>query len=174
MTEIRYAHLRLEDAEGVADLARRVWHAHFPGIISTAQIDYMLAQRYKPGLIRQTMARGDHWDLAWAGEELVGYSHGYPMGEGDYKLDKLYVTPDLQRHGIGAGLFERHIAHARAAGCDRLVLRVNRHNEQAISAYQKYGFSIATPLVEEIGGGFVMDDYVMIYSADSPRPGLPQ
>jgi GNAT superfamily N-acetyltransferase len=162
MAEIEVGALRLEEAEALAELARTIWHAHYPAILSAAQIDYMLEQRYKPGLIRQTLARGDRWDVARAAGELVGFAHAYPVSDGDFKLDKLYVHPDWQRHGIGARLLERVAAHARDHACTRLLLRVNRQNAQAIAAYLKYGFQVATVIVEDIGGGFVMDDYVMV------------
>ncbi len=161
MTTLEFGNLRQEEAETLAALARLIWLAHYPAIIGTAQIDYMLAQRYAPGLIRQTQARGDRWDVARAGGALVGFAHGYTISADDYKLDKLYVHPDWQRHGIGAALLARMQRHARDHGCNRLVLRVNRHNAQAIAAYHKYGFHVATLIVEDIGGGFVMDDYVM-------------
>ena len=154
--------LRLDEAEAVADLARTVWNAHYPGIIGQAQIDYMLDQRYKPGLIRQLLARGDLWLAARADGDLVGFVHGHPLADGDYKLDKLYVDPDWQRHGIGGELIAGIVRHARAHGSNRLVLRVNRQNRQAIAAYEKHGFKVATLIVEDIGGGFVMDDYVMV------------
>jgi ribosomal protein S18 acetylase RimI-like enzyme len=162
MNEIVFARLRLDEAEALAELARVVWQAAYPAIISQGQIDFMLAQRYKPGLIRQTLARGDRWDAAWDGDNMVGFAHGYPMSDGDYKLDKLYVHPDYQRHGIGRLLIERIERHAREHSCGRLVLRVNRNNANAIAAYRKYGFAVATEVVEQIGEGFVMDDYVMI------------
>jgi len=41
------------------------------------------------------------------------------------------------------------------------LLRVNRHNQWAIDAYLKQGFTVATIYMEDIGGGFMMDDYVM-------------
>ena len=153
--------LHPEEAEALAALAGVVWRAHYPDIISAEQIDYMLADRYKPALIRQTLARGDRWLVARAWDALVGFAHGYALAEGDYKVDKLYVHPDWQRHGIGEHLMERLTDHARRHGARRLVLRVNRNNDQAIAAYRKYGFEILVPVVEEIGGGFVMDDYVM-------------
>jgi ribosomal protein S18 acetylase RimI-like enzyme len=162
MAEVEFAHLRLEEAEALAGLARIIWQAHYLAIISQAQIDYMLDQRYKPGLIRQTLARGDRWEVARDHETLVGFAHGYPMSDGDYKLDKLYVHPDYQHHGIGGRLLDRLVRHARSHDCARLVVRVNRNNVNAIAAYRKYGFSVATEMVEEIGGGFVMDDYVML------------
>lgn len=162
MTEpVRIGRLALEEAEAVAELARLIWHAHYPGIISLEQIDYMLRDRYKPALIRQTLARGDQWLVARAGGALVGFAHGYALVEGDFKLDKLYVHPDWQRNGIGRGLTEAIAGYARRRGFRRLVLRVNRHNAQAIAAYRRYGFEILVPVVEDIGAGFVMDDYVM-------------
>lgn len=154
--------MRPEEAETLSALASTVWHRHYPGIISERQIDYMLAQRYKPGLIRQTLARGDRWDVARAAGEVLGFAHGYAVSAHDFKLDKLYVHPDWQRHGIGARLLQRMQTHARDHGCGRLLLRVNRHNSQALAAYRKYGFSVATTVTEEIGEGFVMDDYVML------------
>ena len=38
--------LRNEDVSALASLARDIWRAHYPGIISVAQIEYMLAERY--------------------------------------------------------------------------------------------------------------------------------
>jgi diamine N-acetyltransferase len=162
MMTIDVSPLRLDEAEAVAALARTVWHAHYPGIITPAQIDYMLDQRYKPGLIKQLLARGDLWLAARAGDELVGFAHGYELQDGDFKLDKLYVAVNWQRHGIGRALIDKVGAQARKHRCNRLLLRVNRQNQKAIDAYLKYGFTVATIVVEEIGEGFLMDDYVMI------------
>ena len=40
-------------------------------------------------------------------------------------------------------------------------LRVNRHNDAAIRAYRRAGFVIVASDCLPIGGGFVMDDYLM-------------
>lgn len=154
--------LRLDEAEALVDLAGRIWRAHYPAIITPAQIEYMLAQRYKPGLVRQLLARGDLWLAARAEAALVGFAHGHPLDAGDYKLDKLYVHSAWQRQGIGGRLIAELARHAREHGAERLVLRVNRQNQAAIQAYLKHGFQVATLIVEDIGGGFMMDDYVMV------------
>lgn len=159
--EIEISALRLDEADALATLARDIWHAHYPAIISRAQIDYMLDQRYKPGLVKQLLARGDLWLAARASSELVGFAHGMALQDGDFKLDKLYVATDWQRHGIGGKLIERVAQHARRHDCNRLLLRVNRQNKQAIEAYLKHGFTVATIIMEDIGNGFLMDDYVM-------------
>lgn len=158
---IEISPLHLDEAEALAELARSVWYASYPGIISREQIDYMLDQRYKPGLVKQLLARGDLWLAARADGELVGFAHGHPLADGDYKLDKLYVATAWQRHGIGGELIRGVAERARRHGHTRLLLRVNRQNQPAIDAYLKHGFTVATIIVEDIGGGFVMDDYVM-------------
>jgi GNAT superfamily N-acetyltransferase len=166
MAEIEISPLRLDEADAVVELAGRVWRAHYPGIISPAQIEYMLEQRYRPVLVKQFIARGDVWLAARAGVEIVGFAHGHPLGDGDYKLDKLYVATGLQRHGIGGLLIRAMAERALMLGYARLALRVNRQNQQAIDAYLKHGFTVQTIYLENIGGGpglenYVMDDYVM-------------
>ncbi len=162
MSQLVLSSLRPEEAEALAELAARIWRQHYPTIISSAQIEYMLARRYSPPLIRQTLARGDHWDVVRSGEALLAFAHSFRLEGGAVKLDKLYVHPQWQRRGLGRMLLSRIEARARAEGRSHLLLRVNRRNDQAIAAYRKYGFFVAREVVEDIGEGFVMDDYVMV------------
>ena len=55
-----------------------------------------------------------------------------------------------------------HRPPSRNHGVNRLVLRVNRQTQNAIDAYLKHGFTVATVVVEDISGGYVMDNYVMV------------
>jgi ribosomal protein S18 acetylase RimI-like enzyme len=156
------------DVEAVAALAREVWHAHYPGIISVAQIEYMLAQRYDPAVIRSELARPDVWWFVCREDGvLAAYMALQRDAPGVIKIDKLYVKPALQRRGLGARLLEHAAAVAQAAGCGELVLAVNRGNARAIAAYRKHGFSVREAVVKDIGGGFVMDDYVMAKTLDA-------
>ena len=61
-----------------------------------------------------------------------------------------------------AMLLKRIEAIARERGFATLVLGVNKMNTQAIAAYRKHGFAIRESVVTDIGGGFMMDDYVMV------------
>jgi ribosomal protein S18 acetylase RimI-like enzyme len=42
-----------------------------------------------------------------------------------------------------------------------VILAVNKRNTAAIGSYRKYGFVVRESIVDDIGHGFVMDDYVM-------------
>jgi len=152
-----------EDAEALSALAREIWYAHYPAIISTEQIEYMLAQRYRPEAIRADLARGGvWWDKLVVDGRLAGFScYFHAGGRGEMKLDKLYVRTDLQRRGHGGALIRRAAAVAKARGCARLTLAVNKRNAAAIAAYRKHGFAVVDAVVNDIGGGFVMDDYIM-------------
>ena len=149
------------DVGAVSALARTVWQATYPALISQAQIDAMLADRYAPPRIREQMDNPRHaWRVARQDDALTGFAHAM-LDENGCKLDKLYVHPAQQRRGIGAALLREIEAWARAQQARRLWLQVNRGNAQAIRAYAKYGFRIVESRVFDIGNGFVMDDHVM-------------
>ena len=159
---VRIEPLSDADVEAMAALAREIWHAHYPAIISTAQIEYMLEQRYQPALVREELARpGIWWDKLLVGAEMAGFASYFTTRPAEMKLDKLYVHPLHQRRGCGGLMIARACEVARAQGCDRLVLAVNKNNRHAIAAYLKHGFRIADTVTKDIGGGFVMDDYLM-------------
>jgi ribosomal protein S18 acetylase RimI-like enzyme len=152
------------DVERLVAVAREIWLAHYPAIIGIAQIEYMLAQRYSPEVIRAELrCDGLWWDKLMAGAEMVGFASYFLTGtDGEMKLDKLYVHPAHQRHGHGGRMIARACAVAREQGCDRLVLAVNKGNSEAIAAYRKHGFRVTDAVVKDIGGGFVMDDYILV------------
>lgn len=157
------APLAAADAAAVAALAREIWHAHYPGIISVAQIEYMLAQRYDPAVIRAELAQPGVWWYKWlqAGRIIAYLSLHHDPAAAAMKIDKLYVHPAQQRSGFGCRLVAHAVSVARSQGCGQLELAVNRANAQAIAAYRRYGFAVRESVVKDIGGGFVMDDYIM-------------
>ena len=152
------------DIEPLTVLAREIWRQHYPGIITVKQIEYMLEQRYKPEILREELQRqGLWWDKLLVDGRMTGFaSYFLTANAGEMKLDKLYVHRDHQRKGYGGMLVARALGIARENKCATLVLAVNKNNRNAIAAYRKYGFRSAGSAVTDIGGGFVMDDYIMV------------
>jgi ribosomal protein S18 acetylase RimI-like enzyme len=150
----------------VQRLAGVIWHAHYPGIITHDQIDYMLLRGYALDALEGFLAADDRGlELAKVEGTLAGFVAWYVTDDlALAKLDKLYVLPARQRHGLGGALIARAAELARKAGAEMLVLNVNKQNAQAIRAYAKHGFVVRESVVNDIGGGYVMDDYVMARS----------
>ena len=154
----------MADVNALVALAREIWRVHYPAIIGTAQIEYMLAQRYDLQVVRGEIGRdGTWWDKLMAEGEMAGFASYFLTGvPGEMKLDKLYVHPRHQRRGYGGRMIARACEVARTRGCGRVVLAVNKGNRGAIDAYLKHGFRVEGAVIKDIGGGFVMDDYVMV------------
>lgn len=165
MHEIRPLHVN--EVATLAALARVIWRAHYPGIISAAQIEYMLDERYDEKVIRAELARGGvWWDVLLVDGVMSGYTSYFWLdgtsAADTIKIDKLYLHPSLQRQGYGSRIVN-HVAQRTAPmGCRQLTLAVNRHNKGAIGAYHRCGFRIADTSLKRIGGEFWMDDYIMV------------
>ena len=161
MDETSLHRLTPTEVDAVSALARVVWQATYPALISQAQIDTMLAERYAPAGIRTQLDDPRHaWWVVEKSQALAGFAHASLDGT-NCKLDKLYVHPHSQRQGIGRALLYAVQDWARQQQAQRLWLQVNRGNTQAIRAYEHYGFHIVESRVFDIGHGFVMDDHVM-------------
>ena len=149
------------EVPAIAALAREIWQATYPGIITQEQIDFMLEQRYGHERLYDDLEDLHKWsDQAFYAGRRVGFAFS-EICKGEFKLDKLYIHPDVQRQGVGGQLIEHVAARARREGYPCVVLQVNKRNVNAIDSYEKYGFVVRTATVDDIGHGYVMDDYVM-------------
>lgn len=136
MTQVEIRPVTATEVEAIAQLARLIWNSHYPGIISQAQIDFMLGQRYNAPRLREELQRQDlWWDQAFVDGVRAGFASVQRSGlPGEIKLDKIYVHPELQRRGVGAALIDHVVARGRASGCTTLILAVNKRNDKAIAA----------------------------------------
>ncbi len=143
------------------DLAQRIWRECYPGIITSEQIEFMLGWMYSEEEIRRQLAAGIPWAVAEQDGKAIGYLSYQPEPDGRVKISKLYVLPARQRQGHGQRLLAHICEQARALGAREVWMQVNKRNEPAIAAYLKAGFRIEREAVFDIGGGFVMDDFLM-------------
>lgn len=159
--EHRIRRIGPEELPVVEKLARQIWPAVYPGIISQAQIDYMLTVWYPPSaMAREMELRGTWFALIEAsGHGPVGYVSVELHPEGVCFINKLYLLPEWHGHGLGASALEWTREAARQMGCTRLQLRVNKANAPAIRAYRRAGFVFLEDVCTDIGSGFVMDDF---------------
>ena len=149
------------DVPAISALAREIWQASYPGIITQEQIDFMLEQRYGVERLYDDLEQADKWlDQAFYEGRRIGFAF-CEIYKGEFKLDKLYIHPDVQRRGVGGQLIEHVAQRAKKLGYPAVILAVNKRNGKAIGSYKKYGFAVRAAIVDDIGCGFVMDDYIM-------------
>ena len=147
----------------IRDLAFSIWPQVYPGIISEAQIHYMLELRYHLDVLRADLEKGVRFALVVLDDQPVGFTAFEPREEdGEAFLHKLYLVPEVAGRGLGAQALEWVTNQARRLGLRRLRLFVNKNNAGAVRAYLRNGFTFHEDKVTDIGDGFVMDDYVMV------------
>ena len=162
MDQVTITRLDENDIDTLIPLASRIWHAHYPGIITPEQIDYMLERGYTRQILRDEIEnQGVTWLAIKAGEVMIGFASVGPYAPATMKLHKLYLLPEYHGTGIGARALAELEQIARDNAASVLVLNVNRHNSKAIRAYERSGWHVAEEVVADIGNGYVMDDYVM-------------
>jgi N-acetylglutamate synthase-like GNAT family acetyltransferase len=158
-------HLRLRQASEadipiIRQLADRIWWAHYPSIISEAQIAYMLGSLYsEEALARQMNEEGQVFWLPEMNGQALGFLAVSQQEPGAYFLHKFYL--DTREKGMGAILFQMLLE--KCPGLQTMRLRVNRQNFKSVNFYFKIGFRIEFCVDTPFGEGYVMDDFQMIY-----------
>ncbi|WP_423822110.1 GNAT family N-acetyltransferase [Salinisphaera sp. SPP-AMP-43] len=147
----------------LAALAHVIWHQHYTPIIGEDQVRYMLDGGYNEAVLAEQQAAGTCFTLARRDDRFIAFAavSPDPAEPSTAWLDKLYVLLEARNLGVGRRLVARAADQAAAAGADTLRLRVNRHNADSITAYQRLGFVVEYEDIKDIGQGYVMDDYVM-------------
>lgn len=150
------------DIEIVANLAQEIWNEHFTPLIGQAQVGYMLEQFQSPSSIRKQVASGYLYLLAQQKGRNVGYAGLIPDNEKHTaQLSKFYLLQQLRGQGLGRELMRHIEALCQNRQITRIWLTVNRHNEAPIAAYKKMGFIRTDEVIQDIGAGYVMDDFIM-------------
>lgn len=150
-----------DQVERIAQLARKIWRAHYISLIGAEQVTYMLRSIQSAEAISQAIAKGTVYHLLCDQQgHDVGYC-AYEQRADHCFLSKLYVDAACRGQGYGQQALSLVEAAARDAQQASLRLTVNKDNCDSIQWYQRHGFEIVDEIVIDIGGGHVMDDYVL-------------
>lgn len=146
----------------VAELAAAIWHEHYLPLIGAAQVDYMLEKfQSVPAMRRQLQEGYEYFLVSDAQADPVGYLAVQEQPGRRMFISKFYLHHRCRGRGTGRRCMEFIEGLARQRELADLWLTVNKANP-ALHAYQRLGFAITESVVADIGGGYVMDDYVMM------------
>jgi diamine N-acetyltransferase len=144
----------------VVALAREIWTEHYTPIIGREQVEYMLDRFQSERAVRDQIGSGFLYFLIEERGRFIGYAAVLPKAD-ELFLGKFYLKISHRRKGYGRKAIEYLLSLAKARGLRKITLTVNKSNTNAIHAYERLGFRNLGPVVQDIGGGFVMDDYRM-------------
>lgn len=145
----------------LAELASSIWNEHFPPIIGQEQVDYMVCRfQSESAISKQIRNEGYQYYFIPCDGKNVGYFAIRPDPDALF-LSKIYILHDYRGRGLARVSFEFIEDQCLLLKLPRIRLTVNRGNARTVDIYRKIGFSIVRTQVVDIGGGFVMDDYVM-------------
>ena len=159
------------DIDTIREMAHRIWRAHYPDIIGTEQVEYMLRLLYSEETLHRHITHdGQTFWLVRSDEGAVaGFLAIGREADGAYFLHKFYIDNEQRGRGLGARVFERLLAEY--PDLRELRLTVNRRNYKSINFYFKLGFVIEQCVEIPIGRGFVMDDFRMLWRKERRPAG---
>jgi ribosomal protein S18 acetylase RimI-like enzyme len=116
--------------EGDVDVVAEVWHSAGQKAYTFIETWMSFSLDHATRVLRDSIAvECDVWVA-----EIDGVIVGYMALKGSY-LDRLYVSPSSQRHGVGTSLF----SHAMKLSPTGLELHTHQKNLPACSFYKKHG-----------------------------------
>ena len=160
------------DIASVARLASEIWNKHFVPIIGQQQVDYMLAKFQSAPAVAGQIADGVEYYLVMNHGRKAGYlAIIFSPVDSSAQLSKIYLKEEYRGAGHGSAMMAFVEERCRKTGIRELWLTVNRHNAGPIAFYRRHGFAKSEELVQDIGSGFVMDDYKMMRSITQQEDG---
>ncbi len=144
----------------VESLAREIWTEHYTPIIGREQVEYMLEKFQSAKAIMDQIKEGMLYYLIELDSAPIGYVAVLPKEkERELFLSKIYVRSADRGKGYGRKAMQFAESLAMDRGLNKIALTVNKQNLESINAYEKLGFRNIGSLVQDIGSGFIMDDY---------------
>lgn len=148
------------DTDTIAQLAHKIWNAHYVAIVGQAQVDYMLQEMYSnKSLLEQINIKKHVFYLIQKEKEFIGFISLSTQNNADFFLHKFYIDQQQSNAGIGTEVLNSIIDLIKPK---TLTLTVNRQNFKSINFYFKNHFKIDRVEDFDIGNGYEMNDFVMV------------
>lgn len=141
-------------------IADKIWRDYYISIIGKQQVDYMLKKFQSKEAITAQIDEGFLYYLIKEKDDYIGYI-AFTIKDKEILLSKIYVLSEKRGKGYGAKAMTFVEKIAKEKKCFKITLTVNKNNTNSIAFYEKFGFINAGSNVQDIGNGFIMDDYKM-------------
>ena len=152
-----------EQIQEIAALAEIIWHQHFTPIIGKDQVVYMVDKFQSYPAIKGQIADGYEYFQLYIDGEFLGYTGVHDEGDRLF-LSKLYIKKEARGNHLATHAFEFLKSICKERGLSAIWLTCNKYNDNTLAVYDHLGFKIIDTQEADIGGGFIMDDYILEYT----------
>ena len=161
MQDLKLISASAKDVDTINRLAILVWNQYYIDIISQNQINYMLDLMYSPkNLSEKIINKNEDFYLIQKQNNYIGFLSVQNKKENSWFLNKFYINQDFASNGFGSKILNEL---TEMWSKEKLRLTVNRQNFKSINFYFKNGFKIDHVEDFDIGNGYVMNDFVMLW-----------
>lgn len=161
MQDLKLISASVKDIDTINRLAVLIWNQYYIDIISQNQINYMLDLMYSSeNLLEKIINKNEEFYLIEKQNNYIGFLSVQNKRENSWFLNKFYINQDFASKGIGSKILNEL---KKMLSIEKLFLTVNRRNFKSINFYFKNGFKIDHVEDFDIGNGFVMNDFVMLW-----------
>jgi len=165
MQPLQLIEAKESDIPEIGALASLIWNQHYPAIISQTQIDYMLNMMYSEESLKEQMnLKKQLFYLIKAANRYIGFLSVHHEKDETWFMNKFYIHQQEAAKGIGSIIFKLLLEKINPK---KITLTVNRQNFKSINFYFKNGFVIERVADFDIGNGYVMNDFVMVWHPQS-------
>jgi ribosomal protein S18 acetylase RimI-like enzyme len=161
MTPIILTPVLENEIPALQKLALATWEPTYGCILSQEQIRFMYDEIYSDEALLKQMENGQRFFFILEAAETIGFLSLTCTNpeEGRFKLNKLYLLPEMHGRGFGRQAIEGAENIVKKLHGKVLELNVNRHNKSK-DFYEHCGYKITRE--EDIPiGEYFMNDYVM-------------
>ena len=130
----------VEEVQEIKQVLSETWMDTYGSFLSQDTIQKVTTVWHNPQLLASQVQNPEiFFGVARdEGNTILGLVTARKQGDDTVVVDRLYVSPQYQRKGIGSKLLEESII--AFPGTRRLRLEVEEQNEKGLSFYRKQGF----------------------------------
>ena len=149
----------------LCSLAKKIWNEYSTCFITQEQIDYMLEKFQSEQAVKRQIDY-ERYQYYFLEEDGVNFGYFAIQPQKDYLfLSKIYIDKEHRGKGFAKKAFVNAIIPiAKERELPSIRLTVNKYNIPSFCIYEKLGFVRIDSVETDIGGGYIMDDYIYEYT----------
>ncbi|MDI7742484.1 GNAT family N-acetyltransferase [Lysinibacillus fusiformis] len=158
----------LEDLQTLQEISIETFYEAFKDQNSPENMQAYLEKAFNLEQLEKELAnKFSQFLFVYFNNEAAGYlkintneAQSEPMGEEALEVERIYLKPNYQKHGLGKALLNKAIDIATELNKKKIWLGVWEKNENAIAFYKRMGF-VQTGTHAFIMGDEEQTDYIM-------------